>query len=50
MMRRLLVSKWERDILGEKKSEGRGLGMGESLVSLESGLKFCFNKMNDNLV
>lgn len=50
MLRGLPGREWERDIPGEKKSEGSGPRARESMASPESGLKFCSNKMNDNLV
>ena len=49
MMRSLPGGEWETDVPGEKKSEGGGPGLGESLASLESGLKRGFDKISDNL-
>ena len=43
-------SEWERDVPGNNKSEGSEWPWGRrKFASPESGLKFCFNKMNDNL-
>lgn len=39
----------ERGIPGDKKSKGSGSRAGESVASLESGLKSYINKMNNNL-
>ena len=43
-------SEWERDVPRNNKSEGSEWPRGRrKFASPESGLKFCFNKMNDNL-